>query len=182
MFTLNTYSHQCASTKKNESYSLRQLDDPVYDEASSTQPNYNSQGPTYDMDAANAQRPDSYDYIEHTINTPHAEPANSTPAKMEDGGNDFYDAEQHTYAVVNTDMKKAKKKTPSSTEEYNIQQQANIQDAPPSFTPVEDEAKKNKDDFYDAEEHTYSAVNVKRKKKGNKETTGNVERERDKDY
>ena len=28
------------SLKKNEYYSLRQLDDPVYDEATSTQPDY----------------------------------------------------------------------------------------------------------------------------------------------
>ena len=132
---------KCSQRKKEESYSLRRLADPVYDEVTSTQPNYSSLGPTYGMEAENAQHSDSCDYIGHTINTPQDEPANPIPPRMEASGNDFNDAEQHTYAVVNAKKKKkVEKKTPSSTEEYNIQQKANIQDAPPSPTPVRDEA------------------------------------------
>ena len=167
MFTANTYSHQSGSAKENECYSLRQLDDPVYDEASSAQPNYSSLGPTYDMEGGNAQHSDSYDYIEHTINTPQAEPANSTPPRMEASENDFYDAEQHTYAVVNANKKKKGKKT-SGGATNDTEATVNAQDIAANPTPVRDDDSKNEDGFYDAEEHTYSVVNAKCKKKVNK--------------
>ena len=89
------------SVKRNESYSLRQLDDPVYDDATPTQPNYSSLGPAYNMEASNDHELTTYDCIENTINTPQAKPANPTPE--EDGTSnkdDFYDAEEHTYAAV----------------------------------------------------------------------------------
>ena len=46
------------------------------------------------------------------------------------------------------------------------------------FTQVLDDASKNGDDFYDAEEHTYSVV-IKSKKKANKKPSENGERERE---
>ena len=154
----------------------------MYDEASSTQPNYSSLGPTYDMEAANDEMTSSYDYIEQpqgTNNTPHINTANSTTAKMEANGNDFYDAEQHTYAVVNSNKKKKKM---SSSVSNNEEHTADVQNTPPNHTPVRDEASNEGDDFYDAEEHTYSAVNVKRKKRGNKKTAMNGEGEKEEDY
>ena len=60
---------------------------------------------------------DTSDVIDHThkkTNTPQAVPANPTPGRDEDRkkGDDFYDAEQHTYSVVNVKhKKKAKKQT-----------------------------------------------------------------------
>ena len=140
----------------------------MYDEASSTQPNYSSLGPTYDMEAASHQVTDSY---EHTTNTPPAEPFNPSPVRMKASETDFYDAEQHTYAVVNANKKKKSKKTASYTEGDDDQPKANTQDTPANPTPVRDEDHKNGDDFYDAEEHTYSAVNVKHKKKACKKSS-----------
>ena len=90
---------------------------------------------------------------------------------METSGNDFYDAEQHTYAVVNANKKKkAKIKTPSSTEGDNDQQEVSTPDTPANCMPAGDVASKEGDGFYDAEEHTYSVVNVKCKKKTNKKS------------
>ena len=140
----------------------------MYDEATSTQPNYSSLGPTYDMEAANAQYSDSYDYIEHTINTPQTEPANPTPSRMETSGNDFYDAEQHTYAVVNANKKKKRKKTTSDGAIDETEATINAQDISANPTLTKEEASKNEDGFYDAEEHTYSVVKTKCKKKFDK--------------
>ena len=136
----------------------------MYDEASSTQPNYSSLGPTYDMEAKNDEMTINYDYIEqpqNTINTPQLSTANRTPVIMEGSENDFYDAEQHTYAVVNANKKKKSKKKMSSNAADNEEYTADVQDTPAIPTPVRDEASNEGDDFYDAEEHTYSVVNVK---------------------
>ena len=140
----------------------------MYDEASTTQPNYSSLGPTYDMEAAGHQLTNSY---EHSIDTPQAEPFNPSPPRVEASENEFYNAEQHTYAVVNANKKNKSKKTASCTEGEDDQPEANTQDAPPIPTPVRDEDHKNGDDFYDAEEHTYSVVNVKHKKKACKKSS-----------
>ena len=149
----------------------------MYDEASSTQPNYSSLGPTYDMEAENAQQPDSYNYIEHTNSTPQAELANPTPPEA--SKNDFYDAEQHTYAVVNVN-KNSKKKTASSATE-DPKPTVDAQDFPPCPESGINDASKKGDDFYDAEEHTYSVVNTKSKKKANKKPSED-EGEREEDY
>ena len=135
----------------------------MYDEASSTQPNYSSLGTTYDMEAANKMT-HSYDYIERpqgTNNTPQFKAANRTPVRREASENDFYDTEQNTYT------EKAKKNAPSSATD-DIEPTLNVQNVPLCPTPVRDDASKNGDDFYDAEEHTYSVVNTKCKKKANK--------------
>ena len=215
----------------------------MYDEASSTQPNYSSLGPTYDMEAASDEVTNNYDYIKQpqdVINTQQFKvvnrtpvsmdasendffdaeqhnyavvnaskkkktakklsnsaadndeyttdvrdtPANPTPVRDEDykEGDDFYDAEKHTYAVFNANKKKKSKKIASCTEGDDDQPEANTQDAPPIPTPVRDEDDKEGDDFYDAEEHTYSVVNVKCKKTRNEKTAVNAEGEREKDY
>ena len=125
-----THSHQfeSPSLKKNGCSSLRQLDDPVYDEPSSSQPNYSS----LDMKVVN-------DLVV----------------------NDRYNTEQHTNEVVNANkMEKAKKKS-----DVRNQQKTMAQEIPPNPTLVQDEASKKEDDFYDAEEHTYSVVNKKTNKK-----------------
>ena len=134
----------------------------MYDEASSTQPNYNSQGPTYDVVAEN-EIPHSYDYIERprgTNHTPQFKTVNRSPVRREACENDFYDPEQHMYT------EKAKKNAPSSAND-DIEPTLNVQDIPLYSTPARDDAS-NGDDFYDAEEHTYSVVNTKCKKKANK--------------
>ena len=137
----------------------------MYDEASSTQPNYSSLGPTYDMEAENDEVINSDD----VVNAPQDEPASLAPARTEASGNDFNDAEQHTYAVVNANKnKKAKIKTPSSTEGNNDQQEVSTPDTPANCMPAGDIAGREGNDFYDAEEHTYSVVNVKCKKNTNK--------------
>ena len=156
----------------------------MYDEASSTQPNYSSLGPTYDMEAENNEATHSYDYIQQPQGTNHTQQfkaANRTLVITEANENDFYNAEQHTYAVVNADKKKKTKKKISSNAADSKEYTADVQDTPPIPTPVRDEASNEGDDFYDAEEHTYSAVNVKGKKRGNEKTAMNGEGEREED-
>ena len=211
----------------------------MYDEASSTQPNYSSQGPSYDMKAENDKMTNGYDYIQQPQgknSTPQFKAVIRTPEKTDASGNNFYDAEQHTYAVVNANKKKKKlwssaadndeyttdlqdtptnpkplrdednkkgdnfydaeehtyavveankkkksKKTASYTDDDD-QPEANTQNTPPNPTPVRDKDHNEGDDFYDAEEHTYSAVNVKCKKKGNENIAGSGDGEREKNY
>ena len=65
--------------------------------------------------------------------------------------NDFYNTEQHINdsEVVNANkMKEARKKS-----DVRNQQKTKAQETPANPTPVRDEARKNGDDFYDAEEH-----------------------------
>ena len=85
---------------------------------------------------------------------------------MEASENDFFDAEQHTYAVVNANKKKKTKKKMLSSAADNDEHTADVQDTPPIPTPVRDDDSKNEDDFYDAEEHTYSTANVKQRRGG----------------
>ena len=54
------------------------------------------------------------------------------------------------------------------------------QNKPTDPTPVRDETSKKEDDFYDAEEHTYSVVNKKKAKKTSEDGEG--EREEPPDY
>ena len=122
----------------------------MYDEASSTQPNYSSLGPTYDIVAANDEMTNGYVYIKQpqdVINTSRFKAANPTPVSM--------DNEEYTTDIQNTRS---------------------------NSTPVRDEARKKGDDIYDAEEHTYSVVNVKGKKRGNEKTAMNGEGEKEEDY
>ena len=134
----------------------------MYDEASSTQPNYNSQDPTYDVEAEN-EIPHNYDYIERPRGanaTPQFKAANHTPVRREASENDFYNLKQLS---------------------EDIRPTLNVQDIPLYSTPARDDASKNGDDFYDAEEHTYSVVNAKCKKKANKKPSED-EREWDEYY
>ena len=127
----------------------------------------------------------SYDYIKQpqdVINTSRIEAANPTPVSMDASGNDFFDAEQHTYAVVNANKKKKTKKKISNSAADNEEYTTDIQNTRSNSTPVRDEARKKGDDFYDAEEHTYSVVNVKGKKRGNEKTAMNGEGEKEEDY
>ena len=98
--------------RRNESYSIHQLNDRLY---STTEPtlttlNYSSMGPNYDT--VTRERLDTNDVIDHSqqgSNTQPVQEVNPTPVGDETGrnGDDFYNAEEHTYAVVN--KKKAKK-------------------------------------------------------------------------
>ena len=90
--------------KENECYSIRQLADPVYEDATSTQPNYSSINPAYHMTAVNDEMTHSYDYIQQpqgTTNTPQFKTGKRTPVTMDAKEINFYDTEQHTYEVVN---------------------------------------------------------------------------------
>ena len=57
------YSHQSPAKEENRSYSLRQMDNPVYDEPSSTQPNYmySSLDPT-NAESENDEMTNGYDF------------------------------------------------------------------------------------------------------------------------
>ena len=162
----------------DESYTLTQLDDQVYDEATSTAPTYSSLGPGYDVAAYKREEIDTYDVPDQkqkktNIPEPTADPE-PVRDKVSKKGDDFYDAEDHTYSVVNVKNKKKTKKgchgdqqmknikcnTGAGTTDDNRHMKSKPQDK-----SVRDEASKKGDDFYDAEEHTYSVVNVKNKKK-----------------
>ena len=58
---------------------------------------------------------------------------------------------------------------------HNQQKTNTPQTKPANSTPVRDEASKRGDDFYEAEEHTYSVVNVEHKKKAKTEVAGGGE-------
>ena len=156
----SAHRSQSPSIKRKESHS-RQVDDPVYDDATPTQPNYSSLGPTYDMETTNDHGLNTYDCIKNAINIPQAHPNNPTPVRDEDAGREdnFYDAEQHTYATVNKSSKK--KKTSGNDEGDDNEQKAEAHDTPSNPIP----ASKKGDNFYEAEEHTYSVVKKKKAKK-----------------
>ena len=76
--------------------------------------NYTSVDPNYDM--ITRERLDTYeaiDHNEHNSNPQHVQVVNPTPVRDEASKkeDDFYDAEEHTYAVVN------KKKTKKTSED-----------------------------------------------------------------
>ena len=136
-----------------------------------SQPNYSSQG--LDVEAVNDQVTNGYDSIK-CMTKPGKEVANSTPRK-ESFENDFYDTQQHTNEEVNANnKKKAKNKS-----DDRHQQQTTSQETPANPTPVRNEDSKVGNDFYDAEEHTYSVVN--KKKKSNKKLLED-EREKKEDF
>ena len=108
----HTISISDPTLHRNESYSVHQLDNHVHSttETTPTTLNYSSMGPNYDM--ITRERLDANDVIDHSqqgSNTQHVQAVNPTPVRDETGrnGDDFYDAEEHTYAAVN--KKKAKK-------------------------------------------------------------------------
>ena len=85
----------------------------------------------------------------------------SPTPKNESIGNDFHDTEQHT--KINEEVNAKKKKKAQNKSDDRHQQQTNAQETPAIPTPVRNEASKIGNDFYDAEEHTYSVVNKKEK-------------------
>ena len=118
---INTHHFQ-QPTNRNKSYSPNELVDQVIDDATPTQPNYTAHEPTYNMITTNNEGLDTYAVIGHThqkTNTPQAASANSTQGREEESKkeDDFYNAEQHTYSVVNV---KHKKKTNKQTSEDDM--------------------------------------------------------------
>ena len=152
----------------------------MYDEASSTQPNYSSLGP--DMEAESDLGTNGYESIkygtsgyDHTkhITKPQAKVAN--PTQRTDSVEN--DAEQHTDEVVDADkMEEAQK-----IGDKRNQQNANVQTTSANLTRARDEANEKGDDFYDTEEHIYSEVN-KPKNKAKENPTEDSEGERGEDY
>ena len=183
------HSHQLESpaTSKNDNYNLRQLDDPVYDDASSTQPNY-SLGP--DMEAVSNPVTNGYDSIE-CMTKPKTQLANHTPKNE----SHICDAEQHPCDVANAKKKKKsdtgkcpkeaikanKKKKDKKNSDKRNKPMSSVQETPANPTPGREDGSKIEEDFYDAEEHTYSVV-IKSKKKANKKPLENDEGEREEDY
>ena len=189
----HVFSPPGTSAHKNESYSLKQLDDQVYDEATSTAPNYSSLGPGYDVVALKREEIDPYDVLDHNQKEARKSQAPVNPIPVRDAvsksGDDFYDAEEHTYSVVNVKKKrKAKKNRHGDQQQKNIPSSAgadtyevidnNKQQMTnkPQDKSVIDEASKNGDDFYDAEEHTYAIVNKKKAKKTSEDGEGEREK------
>ena len=80
----------------------------MYDDAPPTQVNHSVQDPIYDMITTNGEGLDTYDVIDHNQQKTNTKLTNPTPMRDEASkrGDDFYDAEEHTYSVVN--KKKAK--------------------------------------------------------------------------
>ena len=112
------------------------------------------------------------------IFTKHPQGATNTSERMETRENDFYDAKQHTYEVVNANKdEKVKNNTPSSDIDGN-EPTLNSCDTLDTPTLVSDEASKKEDDFFNAEKHTYSVVNAKHKKRANDKLSDD-ERERE---
>ena len=111
-----------------------------------------------------------YDSIKCMIK-PRREVTNPIP-KNESIEND-YDTAQHTNEVV-TANEKSKNKSDNRNQRKTI-----AQETPTIPISVRDEASKKGNDFYDAEEHTYSVVN--KKKKANKKPP-EYEEERKEDY
>ena len=164
-----TYSHQLEdpSAKESHSYSFKQLNDPVYNNVSFTVR-------SLDMDpglacAVSDQVTKGYVYIEH-LTKPQTELTNPT-VNNESIDNDFY---QHTYEMVRTNMKKnANEKGNRNKSKFNVQENSHYS------TPVSDDASQKGNDFYDVEEHVYSVVNTKYKKRANQETRESDEGERE---
>ena len=132
----------------------------MYDDASSTQPNYNSSGP--DMEAANDQVMNGYESIK-CITKPQAKLGNHTP-KTQNGIDDPERLDDPVYDDASP-----------------AQQKVNAQTTSANLTQVRDEASEKGDHFYDAEEHTYSVVN-KPKKKAKKKPSEDNEGEREGNY
>ena len=164
------HSHQPA-TNKNESYSLRQLDDPVYDDASSTQPNYSLD---CDMEAVYNPGTNGYDFIKCTNkHDDEQHPLEVTDAKEKKNT----DAGKRPNEVIKANKKKkAEKKSDKKNKP-----KSSAREIPANPTPVRDDDSKKEEDFYDAEEHVYSVV-TKSKKKANKKPSENGERQREEDY
>ena len=149
-----------------------ELDDPVYDETSSTQPNYSSENPDGKAIKFNYQVTNGYDYIDD-FTKPQPKWANPTQRTDPIKNN----AEQHTVEVVNANkMEEAQK----ISDERN-QQKANVQTTSANLTRVRDEANEKRDDFYDTEEHIYSEVN-KPKKESEENPSEDSEGEGEEDY
>ena len=159
-----THSHQieCSATNKNESCSLRQLDDSVYDEATSTQPNYTLGS---DIEAVSNPATNGYDSIE-CMTKPTMELANHTPKNE----SHICDNEQKPCDVANARKEKKsdagkcpnevnkannKKKDKKESDKRN-KPKSSVQETPATLTPGRDDASNKEDDFNDAEEHTYS--------------------------
>ena len=111
-----------------------------------------------DTEAANDQATNGYDSVEFTTK-PKTKLTNPTPKKEPD----TYDAGKCPNAVIRVNKKK---KTQKKSDKRN-KPKKNAEQTPPNPAPVRDEAVKKDDDFYNAEEHTYSVV-IKSKKKANK--------------
>ena len=167
-----------SSTHRNESYTVRQLNNK---QNTSTEPKHRSVGPCFDTTVIKSGNIGTYDVIEHSqknSSIPQAEPATPTPVRDESSkkGDDFYDAEQYTYASVDVQKKTYRQNYQQLDETNNVDPYDHeaINDTRKTATPkaksahptlVTDESSKRRDDFYDAQQHTYSVVNVKHKKR-----------------
>ena len=165
---LHTYSCQFEGplSTKHEYFTLRRPSDSVYDELTSIQTNYIS----LDIEAVNNKLTNGYDSIE-CMTKPKTELANHTPK------NESYICDDEGHSL---DVADAKEKKITLNDKRN-KPKSSVQETPPNPTPVRDDASKMEDDFYDAEEHTYSVV-IKSKKKANKKPSENGEGEREEKY
>ena len=104
-------SAQMNEKHRNESYSLKQINSQVYNVATST-PNYSSESLGFTV-APKREEIDFYDVIDHNLNEASKPQAPVSPTPVEDNvskkGDDFYDAEEHIYPVVNVKNKKKTK-------------------------------------------------------------------------
>ena len=159
----------------------------MYDDASSTQRIYSLD---LDIEAVSNPMTNGYDSIECMAKSK-TQLANHTPKNE----SHICDAEQHPCVVANAKKKKKsdtgkcpreaikanKKKKDKKNSDKRNKPKSSVQETPANPTPVRDDDGKMEDDFYDAEEHTYSVV-IKSKKKANKKPLENDGGEREEDY
>ena len=96
----NRYSSPGEVTDEHRGYSLN---DQVYSEATPTQNSY-----CYNMVTRDTEELNAYDVTGQNQQKPNTQDTPATPTPVRDEaskGNDFYDTEEHTYAVVNKKKK-----------------------------------------------------------------------------
>ena len=154
---------------QNDFDDVEEVDNPVYEKTSSTQPKHSSDDPDREARGFNYQVTNDYDYIPEP-QTKLADPTQRTDSIEND-------VEQHTVEVVDANkMEEAQK----ISDERN-QQKANVQTTSANLTGVRDEANEKRDYFYDVEEHIYSEVN-KPKKESEENPSEDSEGEGEEDY
>ena len=102
------YSIPAGNSTDGTGQSFVQFNNLVYDGTISTQPNYDTPGPTYSTITTDRATYDVIHSRQHETNAPPPGPAIPTPVRDEASKkeDDFYDAEEHAYSKVNIDHKK----------------------------------------------------------------------------
>ena len=129
---------------------IEQLDDSVYEDASSARPYYRSPN----------QVTNNYYSIEN-MTRPQIKLVNPIP-KIDSTENNLDEAKQHTNKVCNNSKTEKARKNDDRNH-----QKTNFQESLANLTPLIDKASEKGDDVYDAEEKTFSEANKYKKPEEN---------------